>query len=97
MGRCQPDHQVPTLYARKFRCYLVGKQKLLENQVEECYINKNVLIRKITWVGDLEDALQKGEEVWGKETADMNKARNSKSRKRALEKDNKFMRDILGC
>lgn len=97
MGRCQPDHQVPTLYARKFRCYLVGKQKLLENQVEECYINKNVLTRKITWVGDLEDALQKGEEVWGKETADMKKARNSKSRKRALEKDNKFMRDILGC
>lgn len=97
MGRCQPDHQVPTLYARKFRCYLVGKQKLLENQVEECYINKNVLTRKITWVGDLEDALQKGEEVWGKETADMKKARNSKSRKRALEKDNKFMRHILGC
>lgn len=45
----------------------------------------------------MENALQKGEEVWGKETADMKQTRNSKTRKRALEKDNKFMRDILGC
>ena len=97
MGRCQPDHQVPTLYARKFRCYLAGKQKLLENHVEECCINKNVLTRKITWLGDLEDALQKEEELWEKETANMKKTRNSKTRKRALEKDNKFMTDILGC
>ena len=34
----------------------------------------------------MENALQKGEEVWGKETADMKQTRNSKTRKRALEK-----------
>lgn len=31
-----------------------------------------LLERSLGW-GDLEDALQKGEEVWGKETADMKK------------------------
>ena len=46
-------------------------------------------------MGDLENALQKGEEVWGKETADMKQTRNSKTRKRALEKDNNLFQNIM--